>query len=229
MSSKPELLPLDPAAVRWSVPASDVPHALSERPLLVLLHGYGANADDLAGLFPLLSRNYVVASLQAPLPLPQMPAARAWFPLDPERLGRPDPDLVNAATAGVLRWLETVHASSRTHHGVGLLGFSQGGALATQLLRHRPESFDCAVILSGFVAPGLLSGDEALEQIKPPVFTGHDDADPIIPAEATARLGTFLRAHSTLTARTYTGVGHGISGPEMDDVVTFLGEHLRLS
>lgn len=222
-----DLLPIDDDATVWSVPRDHLATALAQRPLLVLLHGYGANERDLAGLIPLLADRYLVASVRAPLPIPAMPGGRAWFPLNVQDLNNPDPALANAASAGVLRWLETVQSQSRTSMPVGLLGFSQGGSIALQLLRHRPEDFTCAVVLSGFVVPGLLSGDTALEQIRPPVFWGHDDADPIIPPAAVDRLGAFLRGHTDLTARKYSGVGHGIGEPEMRDVLDFLHQRLR--
>ena len=56
---------LDPDAVLWSAP----PHERAGRPLLVLLHGYGSNEQDLFGLRPYLPDAFVVASVRAPLSL----------------------------------------------------------------------------------------------------------------------------------------------------------------
>lgn len=229
VTTAPRLLPVDASAVVWSVPAHQRDQALASRPLLVLLHGFGASERDMAGLFEVLGQDYVIASLRAPLPIGGMPGAHAWFPLDPQQLANPDAALADAATRGVLRWLEHTHSRVRSPGPVGLLGFSQGAAMSLQLLRHQPETFTCAVLLSGFAIPGLHSGDTALAQIRPPVFAGHDPADPVIPPVATERLGAFLREHTTVTARTYPGVGHGITAEEMDDVVDFLGAHLSRS
>jgi len=221
----PSLLPVDDAATLWSVPAGEVDDALAHRPLLVLMHGYGSNEADLAGLFGHLGDDLLMASLRAPLPLRVGPGSGyAWFPIT--QPGNPDAALVDAAARGVRRWLEDTQARVRVHGPVGLLGFSQGGAMAVQLLRHFPESFGCVVNLSGFVAGGLVAGDEALSQIRPPVFWGRDVADPVITGEAVARTRAFLPAHTTLTSRLYPGVGHGISGEELTDVVAFLAEHL---
>ncbi|MGC0250623.1 alpha/beta hydrolase [Pseudactinotalea sp. Z1748] len=229
MTAPPTHLPVDDRAVLWSVPEPDRSRALAERPLLVMLHGFGSNEHDLASLFQALGHRYLMASLRAPLPLQGLSGSYAWFPLDPERLAAPNPALADAATRGVLRWLEHTHARVRTAGPVGLLGFSQGAAMCLQMLRHQPEAFACAALLSGFVVPGLHGGDEALAQIRPPVFTGVDPADPIIPPAARERLESFAREHTTLSARTYPGVGHGISSTELHDVVTFLEEHLPRS
>lgn len=229
VSEHPKILPIDDQATIWSVPASERAEALADRPLIVLLHGYGASERDLAGLFDALGTGYVLASVRAPLPLAGMGGAYAWFPLDPQRPAQPDAALADAAARGVLAWLEQVHSQVRSPAPVGVLGFSQGAALSLQLLRHQPESFTCAVLLSGFVVPGLHGGDTALAQIRPPVFTGHDPADPIIPPVATERLTAFAEEHATVTNRLYSGAGHGITAQEMNDVVAFLGEHLALS
>ncbi len=227
MHTTPTLLPIDEQATIWSVPEAERLEALTDRPLLLMLHGFGSNERDLAGLFEAIGPDYLIASLRAPLPLPGMSGAYAWFPLDPQRVGNPDPALADAAVRGVLRWLEAVHAQVRSPGPVGLLGFSQGAAMSLQLLRHEPESFQCAVLLSGFAIPGLHGGDAALAQIRPPVFVGHDPADPVIPPAATERLRTFAAEHLAATTRKYPGVGHGLSPAELHDVVGFLRTHLR--
>ena len=223
-SIRPLELPVDPAATVWSVPRAELPTALAQRPLLVLLHGYGSHERDLAALTAHLGPGPVVASLRAPLPAGP---GYAWFPItDPTRAGHPDLDLANAATTGVMRWLEETQALARTSGPVALLGFSQGGAMVSHLLRHHPEQFACGVLLSGFTVPGLVGGDQALAEIAPPVYWGRGLADPLIGAEAIERTERFLSAHTTLTARTFAGLGHSVSGEEVAEVAEFLRTHL---
>lgn len=214
-------LPLDDAATWWSVPAAEIEHALATRALVVLLHGLGADERDLASLVSVLPSNHVYASVRAPLPISGMPGY-AWFPpLLADGISA-DPAYVDAASRGMLAWLERTQARVRTHGPVALVGFSQGAAMAVQLLRHAPEQFAGAVALSGFVAPGLVAGDEALSQIRPPVFWGYDAADPVVTTPAIERMGTFLAAHTEVDERRYAGMGHGISGAEAADVAEFL-------
>ncbi|TDE90410.1 hypothetical protein EXU48_18345 [Occultella glacieicola] len=223
---RPETLPLDAAATVWSVPSGRVAAALEERPLLVLLHGFGSNEADLAALMPHLPAEFVMASLRAPLPVDLgTRRGHAWFPIT--QPGRPDPAYLDAGVRGIRRWLEHTHARVRTPGPVALVGFSQGGAMVTHLLRHNPEDFACGVVLSGFTAPGLVAGDEALSQIRPPVFWGRDEADPVITAEAVTRTTAFLTSHVDLTERRYPGVGHGLSADELEDVSVFLRQHTR--
>lgn len=216
-------LPLDDVATWWSVPAPQIEAALADRPLVLLLHGWGADERDLAGLVPALPAGYLYASPRAPLPLPG--AGYAWFPLALPDLV-PDAALADAAARGVLSWLDRTLARVRSHGPVALLGFSQGAALALQLLRHSPETFAGAALLSGFAVPGLVAGDEAMAQIRPGVLAGHDDADPVIPAHATADLHRFLAEHAAAVVRRYPGAGHGITIEEAADVAAFLRARL---
>lgn len=215
-------LPISDAATWWSVPPSAVGAAIAARPLVVMLHGWGADERDLAGLVPALPGDLLYASLRAPLPLPGR--GFGWFPLTltTAELGVPDTSLADAAARGVLTWLDRTLARARTHREVALLGFSQGAATALQVLRHAPELVSGAALLSGFAVPGLVAGDEALSQIRPPVLAGHDPADPVIPATATERLQSFLAGHTAVDARTYPGAGHGITTGEAADVGAFL-------
>lgn len=217
----PRELPIDDEATWWSVPPNEVAAAVASRPLVLLLHGFGADEHDLTGLVPSLPQAAVYASVRAPLPISGMPGY-AWFPLLLAQGISADPVYVDAAARGLLAWLERTRALARVEQPVVLLGFSQGGAMSVQLLRHAPELFSGAVVLSGFVAPGLVAGDEAMAQIRPPVLWGYDPADPVVTTPASDRLRCFLAAHADVDEHRYPGAGHGISGPELADVATFV-------
>lgn len=210
-------LALDPHAVVWSVPEADRAAALASRPLLVLMHGRGSHEQDLLSLAPLLPPTAVIASVRAPLPLGD---GFSWFPMGEP--GFPSRVAADAAVQALLEWLDTVPAAGP----IGLLGFSQGGAMAMHLMRHAPERFAAYVNLAGFVIPGELPADARLESLRPPVFWGRDPADPVIPSTAVDRTTDWLPTHSTLTTRLYAGIGHSISREELDDVNTFLADTL---
>jgi len=112
---------------------------------------------------------------------------------------------------------------------IGLLGFSQGGAMTLQLMRHAPERFAFAVQLSGFIASGTHPGDQRLAEVRPPVFWGRGTLDPVIPEAAVARTQAWLPAHSTLTERIYEGLGHSIAQAELAEIVAFLREQYPAS
>jgi phospholipase/carboxylesterase len=202
---------VDDEAVLWSASAAD----REGRPLLLLLHGYNSNEGDLFGLAPYLPLEPAIASLRAPI---FTGYGHAWFPLPTE-----DAEFTiegaDAATDAILDWLDRAAPETGS---VGLLGFSQGGAMALELLRRAPERFAFAVSLAGFTLPGEREGDERMSQLSPPVFWGRGTADGVIPADSVARTQSWLPAHSTLDERIYEGIGHAVSDRELADVAAFI-------
>lgn len=214
MSAHPSL---DPSVVRWSVPADE----RAGRPVLLLLHGYGSDEHDLFGLVPYLPERFVVASVRAPLAPPWPMPGASWYPI--EGLDGRDPDAVTLAAHAVLSWVrDAVGAAS-----VGLLGFSQGGAVALQTLRVAPDAVSFAVVLAGYAAGGELPGDQILAERRPPVFWGRGAADDVIPAALVDSTAQWLPVHSELSGRVYPGLTHSISPDELDDVRAFLEARLR--
>jgi phospholipase/carboxylesterase len=191
-----------------------------DRPLLVLLHGRGANEADLAGIVPFLPPEPVVASLRAPIP--EGPGF-SWYPMNAPERASEFPHDVARAVGGVLDWID---AQPRPR-SVGLLGFSQGGAMAIELMRERPFAFAFAVVLSGFVIEGDRSGDAELARVRPPVFWGRGLHDPVIPDDRIHRTAAWLPSHSTLDERTYD-TGHSITEVELADVGAFVSAHFPL-
>lgn len=203
---------IDAELVQWTRPSSE----RAGTPLLVAMHGVGSNERDLLGLAPALPAAWTMASLRAPMPWGQ---GHSWYPLGTP--GSPALEPVDAVVADVLAWIDSVAAD---HPRIGLLGFSQGGSMALQLLRARPTGFAFAVSLSGFVVPGVTDArDEAVAAVRPRVFLGHGDLDPVIPAEATARTQAWAAANTDVTDREYAGLPHAVSAAELADVTAFIG------
>ncbi len=200
---------IDPSAIMWSAPEAD----RAGRPLILLLHGYGSNEGDLFGLAPYLPLDAVIASLRAPR---AAGPGFAWYDLDPE-LNASRIDGGDSAARGILHWLDTQNPSS-----VGVIGFSQGGAMAVHLMRHAPERFAWAVSLAGFVLDGDAPADARLAAQRPPVFWGRGTADEVIPARFVDHAQAWLPNHVELTERIYEGLGHAVSESELNDVLAFL-------
>lgn len=208
---------IDDAAVLWSAGVQD----RVDRPLLVLLHGYGSNEGDLFGLGTGLPLEPVIASLRAPLAAPWPLMGWSWYPLDSP--GAPDVTGVDAAVDAVIRWIDRLEVVPTS---IGLLGFSQGGSMTLQLLRAAPDRFRYAVTLAGFVPTLEHEGDDDLAAAAPPVFWGRGTLDTVIPAAAVLRTTDWLPRHSTLTGRIYEGLAHAVSPQELTDVAAFISREL---
>ena len=215
--------------VRWSRPEGE-----RTEHLLVLLHGYGANEDDLFGLVPRLPEAFTVAAVRAPLAMGG--GSYAWFPLSQDpvtgEIGASAPQ-VRAAVEALHGWVESVRGDFRT---VSLLGFSQGMALATSLLRMEPAAYACTVGLSGFVVDpqgaeaglsGLFQPDEAVAAVRPKVFWGRGQEDPVISETRVEETHGWLNAHTDLMKIVYAGLPHAINEQELGHVREYL-EHMVL-
>ncbi|KQN86209.1 alpha/beta hydrolase [Arthrobacter sp. Leaf69] len=198
--------------VLWSKPEEE----RAGKPLLVLLHGYGANEEDLLSLADLLPQEFVVASVRAPM---VSGAGFTWFPLTASI--DYSLDAVNDAASYVENWLDTVRPN---HPSVTLLGFSMGMALATTLLRRRPADYAAVVGLSGFAVDA--DGDPAFRDAEldgtVPMFWGRDQQDPVITPDKVEFTMGWVRKHVKLTKVLYTGMWHGINQQEIGHVSEFL-------
>lgn len=209
-----EIPPLDADTVLWSA----MPDERAGRPLLVLLHGYGSDERDLFGLVPHLPEQFVIAAVRAPLAPPFPMPGHSWFPID----GSAGPEAPTRAAERLLAWLDEATDAET----VGLLGFSQGAAVALQALRRQPQRIAFVVNLAGWVDAGPLPADAELAQRRPPVFWGRGARDEMIPADRIAHTVQWLPDHVELSGRVYAGLSHSVSQDELDDVRTFLDKRL---
>jgi phospholipase/carboxylesterase len=200
--------------VVWSKPEPE----RAGTPLLVMLHGYGTDETRMAALFGGLPPEFTCAALRGPKLIGD---DYGWFLLD--YFLTHDFAEVIATTNSVFAWIDSVKAR---HSSVSLLGYSQGMAMASTLLRLRPEAFRAVVGLSGFVLDNeLLAMSESFDA-RPPFFWGRDKEDAVINDAATAHTEDWLHRNTQLTARSYPGMGHAISPAELVDVGAFLRHYV---
>jgi phospholipase/carboxylesterase len=181
----------------------------------LLLHGFGSNERDLGGLAPALGLAVPWASLRAPVEFGN--GGAAWFQIVTP--GDPDAAPVSEATDAIWAWVDQNVAAEVT---VIPIGFSQGGLMASQLLRTRPDRVSATVVLGGFVLGAPQPGDELLAANRPAVFWGRGAEDRVIGVPAITRTADFLAGHSTLEERIYPGLAHGINNNEVADIRAFL-------
>ncbi len=203
--------------VAWSRPESE----RAGTPLLVLFHGYLSHEKDLIGLAPMLPEEFTLASVRAPY---AMGPGYTWFPLM-EDLDYSLEKVVESVQQ-VWAWLDDV---KEQHSSVTLLGFSMGMAVATSVLRHRPEEIDAVVGLSGFAiqADGHdFFDDEATRAARKPMFWGRGQADPVITEDKIDFTLDWAGEYTDLTKMLYAGMAHSVSEPEMKHVGEFLRDHV---
>ncbi|WP_104086962.1 alpha/beta hydrolase [Arthrobacter sp. GMC3] len=202
--------------VLWSRPEG----ARAGTPLLVMLHGYGSDESRMGELFTAMPKGFTCAAPRAPL---EMTGDYGWFLLD-YFLANDFSEVVGAAST-LLAWLDTVVAKHR-FSSVSVLGFSQGMAMATTLMRLRPGAFTAGVGLSGFVLHNELLGAMEPLTTKIPFYWARDTADLVINPDATEFTAEWLAANTDLSEAHYQGMGHTIGTAVLRDVASFLTGHV---
>lgn len=189
---------LDRAATVWLSPTTSIVDGLRSLPLILLLHGKGGTEESLLWLTPHLPQQAVIASLRAPY---RVGTGWGWFPPSEVSSWQRPTEQFREGCQAIVDWLDDVAPQS----SVIPVGFSQGGAMAAQLVRAIPRRILGAAVLSGFVHHDTESDDKAARRV--PVYVEHGTADTVTPisaAEATATLfDTPLHA--------LDGVGHTIT------------------
>ncbi len=156
-------------------------------PLLVLLHGVGADELDLLPVADALDPRLLTVSLRAPHEAE--PMGYAWYALD-WRTSPPTPrvDQAEASRAALAAYLPELAARAGADpERVFLFGFSQGAAMALAVALTRPELVRGVVVHSGRVLPFLSdparrAAPEALARLDALVI--HGTEDDVIPVEA---------------------------------------------
>jgi phospholipase/carboxylesterase len=193
------------------------PRSGAARQLVVFLHGYGADGNDLIEIGRAWQQYLPQAAFvspHAPEPCGETPEGRQWFPLtfrDPNErwVG------VNKAAPGLQRFLDAeLERHKPPPSALALVGFSQGTMMALHVGLRRVTAPAAIVGYSGLlVVPpdGDLEAFAAEIKSRPPVLLVHGDQDPLIPAQALfqatqglAALGVSAEWHLS------SGIGHGI-------------------
>ena len=180
-----------------------------------MLHGHGLNEDVGSELWDRLPEDLVIAAPRGPL---RARGGYGWFKMD-FTLALAD---VDAAANSVLAWLD----GQTGFTSVGILGFSQGSAVAIQALRLQPDRLDYMVVLSGFMAPVPAAGDAPLARRRPPAFAARGGRDGLVPAFLATFTDHWLSDHTALTIRRYPELGHSVSEAELIDLRMFLAIQL---
>jgi phospholipase/carboxylesterase len=198
--------------------------------MVLLLHGYGANGDDLIGLAPPLSQvlpNTVFISPNAPFPCSDNPGGFQWFDVWQSE-GQNRVEAVRFAEAIVNKFVDReLENRGLDHSKLFFVGFSQGTMLSLQvgLRRERP----CAGILgySGRLEMPELLSEEIRSRV--PVMLIHGEEDPLLPIEMMESAEKVLKQNGVeVTSMRRPGLGHGIDPEGLKGGAAFLTKYLEV-
>lgn len=195
------------SAIICSDPANATPTSL-----FVALHGWGANAEDLATLTPLLNLpRYQFWFPDAPFPHPQVPGGRMWYDLDKG-------EGLDDSRQQLHHWLASLPEQTGIPlQQVILAGFSQGGAMALDVGLQLPVAG--LISLSGYLHP---LADATPNPALPPILIIHGRQDPVVPLQAAQIARETLTQAGAKVQYQEFDMGHEIRPEVLTTVQTFV-------
>ena len=191
-------------------------------PLIVLLHGYGSNENDLFSFADHLPDQYYVISYRAPYTI--QPNSYAWYAIHLNELNGKFSDDKQAQNSRELI-LDNIQRFSKKYgilaNEVTLIGFSQGAILSVALGLTYPKSFKKIIALSGYVNDKILKLPQDLTSL-PKFFFSHGSEDQVIPIGWAQQSLNFLKKHHIdYTFKSYP-VGHGLCPENFNDMINWM-------
>ncbi|WP_111430425.1 prolyl oligopeptidase family serine peptidase [Rhodobacteraceae bacterium DSL-40] len=200
--------------------------------LVIFLHGYGADGNDLVGLADPLAPHLPNTRFMAPNAPERCvgnPMGYQWFPI-PWMDGSSEAQALGSAETSFRlldAFLDEVEASGMPPERTVLFGFSQGTMMSLQVGLRRKAPLGGIVGFSGrLLRPETLAGEIAS---KPPVLLVHGDADPVVPfASLKEAADTLVTVGVETYAHVSKGMQHGIAPDGLGLALQFIRAKLGI-
>ena len=182
-------------------------------PLLILLHGYGSDENDLFSFAKELPKELCIISLRAPIKI--IPYGYAWYNInfDENKNKWNDTKQAKKAMNTVLDFIDraiSMYKIDKTN--ISLLGFSQGCILGLALALNNPKKFKNIIGLSGYLSKDFLNKPLKKNGYKHLNFyCSHGNSDQVIPVEWARKTPLFLKNLNINYKYSEFPVGHGVS------------------
>ncbi|WP_370407977.1 alpha/beta hydrolase [Tenacibaculum dicentrarchi] len=184
--------------------------ATTNPPLLILLHGYGSNEEDLFSFAQELPDNMLIVSAQAPYTMGG--GAFAWYAINFDANDEKFSDLEQAKESvnKISGFIDEIKAKYNTNPDkTFLLGFSQGAILSYALSLNYPNKVQHVIALSGHINEGLISKD--IIKSDTDYYISHGTVDQVIPVDWARKAPVFLNANNLKNDYSEYPVGHGVA------------------
>lgn len=197
-------------------------------PLLVMLHGYGSNEQDLFSFASELPDELLVISARAPLSLGF--GSYAWYSINFEADSDNFSNIPEALEAlkTIDRFLSEILQSFEVDQSnIFLMGFSQGTVLSTAYALNHPGRVQHVLALSGYVNEQLLTAGFAQGDFKDlDFFVSHGSVDQVIPVQWARQTPGFLDRLNIENVYKEYPVGHGVAPQNFFDMLAWIQKRI---
>lgn len=200
---------------------------LDKNPLLLLLHGYGSNEEDLFSFATELPDEYYIISARAPYSMQY--GAYAWYAInfDADENKFSDHEQAKISRDLIAQFIdELIQTYPIDSKNITLVGFSQGSILSYAIALSHPDKIQRVVALSGYVSEPILEENYLRNDFtKLKIFHSHGTVDQVIPVEWARKTKPFLdRLGIKSTYKEYP-LGHGVAPQNFYDFKNWLLEN----
>ena len=178
---------------------------------LIMLHGRGANAEDILSLSQYLSvKDFALLAPQA--------TNHTWYPFSFMAPISQNEPWLSSALSLVSQIVADVKQSGVINENIFFLGFSQGACLTLEFVTRNATQYGGIAAFTG----GLIGDNIHMENYKgnfnnTPVFIGSSDPDPHVPVQRVLETTSILKnMKANVTEKIYRNMGHTISKEEID-------------
>ena len=195
-----------------------------KNPLLLLLHGYGSNEDDLFSFSSELPDDYYIVSVRAPYDMQF--GSYAWYAINFDADENKFSDIGQAKTSRdlIANFIDELISNYQIDtENVTLIGFSQGAILSYAVALSYPDKVQRLVAMSGYVNTEIAIDDfenNALHKLK--IFASHGTVDQVIPVEWARKSIPVLENLGIEVIYKEYPIGHGVSPQNFYDFKNWL-------
>jgi len=190
------------------------PSSLQENaPLLIMLHGYGSDENDLFSFASELPEELFIISLRAPYSL--QPYGHAWYAINFDAVqGKwSDNEQAIQSREKISTFIdEVIENYPINKDNVNLLGFSQGTILSYAVALSYPEKINNVIALSGYINKDIITTDFEKNNLSDLSFyCSHGSVDQVIPVDWARRTPEVLKQLNIDYIYEEFPVGHGVA------------------
>jgi phospholipase/carboxylesterase len=204
------------------------PKVASENPpLLLLLHGYGSNEQDLFSFANELPDEFLIISAQAPHTLGY--GSHAWYAINFDDVNGKFSDLEQAKESidKIAFFIDEIKEKYKTDSDkTFVLGFSQGAILSYSLSFFYPNKVNFVIALSGYINKDLLPEKIENTAIKTNYYCSHGTVDQVLPVEWARNSKPFLTNLGLENEYSEYPVGHGVAPQNFLSFKNWILKHL---
>ena len=188
--------------------------ALTENaPLIIMLHGYGSDENDLFSFASELPDDFFIISVRAPYPM--QPYGNAWYAInfDADQGKWNDNEQAIQSCHLIAKFIDEAVATYPVNkQNVTLLGFSQGSILSYAVALTYPEKVKNIIALSGYVNKDILPADiQQKDYSNLEFYCSHGSLDQVIPVAWARQTSPFLNSLNIKHHYSEFPVGHGVA------------------